>query len=138
MDELRIGMIVFFKITANIVRPAMVVDILPSGRAQLQVFVDGLNDRSITAGPNDEECLRGMMWRMSVGNGDGVGQFTTEQPQPESITGAEPGPLDLDAVEPVDDAAPVDDQDGSELVKEPKPEPPKDINEYPPHEPAGA
>ena len=123
MDEVRIGMIVFFKITPNIVRPAMVVDVLPSGRAQLQVYVDGLNDRSITAGPNDEECLRGMMWRMSVGNGDGVGQFTTKQPQPEVL--AEPGPLDLDAVQPVDDAAPVDDQDGSELVAEPKPEAPE-------------
>lgn len=114
MDEVRLGQTVFYRIAPDVVRPATVVHIWNPTCVQLQVFVDGPNDVGLSTGPNTAEAANGLMWRTSVVSGDGIGQFSTKQPQLEVGTG-----VALDAKE---DAPPADDQDGSELVKEPKSE----------------
>lgn len=68
-----IGRIVSFKISQEEIRPAIIVRVWSDTCVQLQIFIDGTNDRN--KGFNIEEQLRGIAWRTSVVQGDDPGQW---------------------------------------------------------------
>ncbi len=63
---------VSYKVAEDEVRPAMVVCVFSPDCVNLQVFVDGINDRKHFT---EIECERGLAWRTSVQKGDAVGQW---------------------------------------------------------------
>ena len=77
--EVTIGRIVHYKLAEGVIRPAMVVAVNSPGNVgsiQVQVFLDGSNDgpRCLNLVGN-EEADRGLAWRTSVSQGDGVDQW---------------------------------------------------------------
>ena len=76
-----IGRIVHYRISERAVRPALIVEVFSeiNGCSNLQVFVDGANDLGpFTMG----ECERGLAWRTSVVQGDGIKQWQWPQREP--------------------------------------------------------
>lgn len=72
-----------FKNTATgavVIRPAIVVGLIGPNIVNLQVFLDGLNDKSLEDGGgngvSDNECRWGSSWKTSVPFGDKVGHWT--------------------------------------------------------------
>lgn len=77
-----IGRIVHYRIGGTPeepeLRPAMVVRVWAGADSvQLQVFIDGVNDRHFTDGMRftREELERGIAWRTSVVEGGAIGQW---------------------------------------------------------------
>ena len=77
-----VGRIVHYRVAENVVRPAIIVHVwtaetYPDGETvQIQVILDGTNDRHIDGKPFTlEECERGMAWRTSVHRGPEVGKW---------------------------------------------------------------
>lgn len=84
------GRIVHYRLPNGDYRPAIVVNVFGNQpedqpqHVQLQVFLDGSNDRIAEANKSgegapaitEEEAARGLAWRTSVTEGEGVGQWT--------------------------------------------------------------
>lgn len=92
-DKVTQGRFVSYKLTPEVSRPALVVADNGEAGLNLQVFLDGTNDRASGDVVSQEEARRGMAWRTSVHEGDEVGQWSRpwvkkEEPKPEAAVEA--------------------------------------------------
>ncbi|GAB4485939.1 MAG: hypothetical protein OHK006_12950 [Thermodesulfovibrionales bacterium] len=75
-----IGRIVQYRIAQDEYRPAIVVRVNPEGSVNLQIFIDGSNDRPIPGASmrvnfREDELAKGIAWRTSVREGNEAGQW---------------------------------------------------------------